>query len=199
MQKCQGTFNYIFSSLTRERLTHYQLLTTAQYEKEIAGIRLTHIWLTTKSKPFCVEYREIIDEELSESFRDKSLAALRPGFLEPEHLPSAPPPSLTSPYRLKALLIQEEPGIKDRIKNVLFPCEIIWANPEKELLDHQLSYKKIFPFLALILECENLEQVPHKEELIYLESWHQHKVLWLQQETISWDFLFIEAQSRHDR
>ncbi|MBV2167750.1 MAG: hypothetical protein KUL82_03490 [Bdellovibrio sp.] len=199
MQNCQGTFNYIFSSLTRERLTRYHLLAHPQYEKEIAGIRLTHIWLTTKAQPFCVEYREIIDEDLSESFRDKSLAVLCPGFLEPEHLPSKAIPSLVSPYRLKAMLIQEDPGMKERLKNVLFPCEIIWANPEKENLEHQLSYKKIFPFWALILECETLEQVPHKEELVYLESWHQHKALWLQQETISWDLLFIEAQSPRDR
>lgn len=196
MQKCQGTFNYIFSSLTRERLTRYQLLATPQYEKEIAGIRLTHIWLATKSQPFCVEYREIIDEELSESFREKSLAALCPGFLKPEHLPFATRPTPTSSYRLKALVLQEEPGMKERIKNVLFPCDIIWANAGEEPLDHQLSYKKIFPFWVLVLECEALEQVPHKEELVYLENWHQQKGLWLQQETISWDLLFIETQSR---
>lgn len=192
MKNCHGTFHYTFSPFTRERLVHYQLLTESTPKSEEFGIRYRHLWLTTTSQPFCIEYREILDEDLNENLHTKSLSALCPGFIEEIYLPKVSP----SPYRLKGLLLQKNPELQNSLESVTFPCEIIWAEPEKEHLDYQFCYRKIFPFWALVLECDDLLKVPHKEELIYIKNWRQREVLWLQQETISWDILFTAPASK---
>lgn len=196
MKKCQGTFNYIFSPHSLSLLEDLGMTTDSSKKTETSGYISQDIWLTdAQHSDFCIQFREIInEEEFLAGVNSSNIEIMAPGFIEKKNLTNQD--KTNSPFKLVGLLLEDIGNTKEQILQWEFPCEIFWFSPNKGEPFHQfpfqLSYKKKFPFWAVILKCDDLKSVSdlvsaHINEV----EFQNNKALWVHLETTSWDFLII--------
>lgn len=193
MKNCQLTFNYVFTPLTLRLLEECGLRLTDWSEQN--GVITQSLWLQTKQSPFCVQFKEVLEEQDLRSLSLKeSDSPLEPGFGElPPHL-SIPSPEKDSPvFTLKGFIIEDRKDTRQKIRDWKLPAEIYWSEPAEGHLSFQLSYRKVFPYWALLIEVDDWEKFPRPTSLTEV-TWHNRAGLWLHLETTSWDFVFFPKQ-----
>lgn len=191
MKICQGTFNYVFSKNSLGLLEKLGL--PAEQKKEASGCIVQNFWIKTSSKDlnFCIQFREIINEdELLTSRQAPALQNIAPGFLEKAE---AHPPAVSLDFQILGILVQDLPLTQQYLKKWKFDFEIVLSSSDPNDPFHKLSYKKLFPFWAILLSCPSLAGIPAIEEIESTEiKWKNQKALWFHLETTSWDFIIVE-------
>lgn len=193
MKKCQGTYNYIFSNHSLAFLQELRLLQQQSSTKEANGYIAKDIWLKNSSN-FCIQFREIINEEefLTGAARSLSIESIEPGFIDNQNMPDPEDNQLESIYTLKGLLIEDSVAARKQVLEWEFPCQIYWFLPQAGTLFHQFSYKKKFSFWAILIECKNMQNLSQINTTNVTEVEFQNKkALWVHLETTSWDFLIF--------
>ncbi|MGZ3791073.1 MAG: hypothetical protein ACXVCP_01900 [Bdellovibrio sp.] len=192
MKTCQGTFNYIFSNHSFNLLQDLQLLQPTAKKKETQGYIAKDIWVKTPdNKDFCIEFREIVNEEDFLLSHDSSVnESISPGFFEEKNLRNEPV-ILSQHYQLKGIIIEDSVAARKQAEEWSFPCPIFWAQSSAiQDLYHQLSYKKKFPLWAILLEINEPNLLKNLNEVLFNNIEFQNKQMkWLHMETTAWDFL----------
>lgn len=125
------------------------------------------------------------------SRQSPSLQNITPGFLETME-PKAPL-ALSNDLEILGLIIQDLPATNQYLKNWKFGFDIVLANSETNDSFHRLSYKKLFPFWAILLGCPSLSTIPTVESIESTAlSWENKKAIWFHLETTSWDVIIVE-------
>ncbi|MGZ3774101.1 MAG: hypothetical protein ACXVCY_08990 [Pseudobdellovibrionaceae bacterium] len=190
MIECQGTFNYIFSKYSLKVLESLGLTIEKEPKEEMFGYSSFNLWIySSENLNFCIQFREIVNEEnFLLNFKSAAIEAVCPGFLKDTN--SSYMPSPVAHYKLKALILEDNAELKEQLNSWDFPCPILWVHSKPGDPLYTLSYKKKFPYWAVLLEHEKLEDIENlKMPDSSLISFQNKKTVWVHTETTAWDFL----------
>lgn len=190
MKKCQGTFSYVFSPQDLQVLEGLNLYSKLQSDTDSMLVR--NFWISSNGIPFCLQYREIVNEEaLLPQQQMRALDRLMPGLLKASEITPPSPLPLSQELQLCGIVVEDLPTTRAPMTDWELPFPITWSQPTADELSHRFSYRKAFPFWALLLSCSSLSSLP-QSPFSQAVQWKEQRALWIPMETTTWDLLICE-------